>query len=336
MSNRNANKVNKDLETEGRRVGSQFDQYTQRREGLADEARGRSDAAYGSTMSGYQDLINRLKDPAAGARGDSSRRYYKDFAETGGLDDENKQRIRGMGVFDEFAKTGGWNEGQKANLRDRLTRGVASQYGNLRDELTRANASTGGSNPSFDASTSAMARQQFQQGQEALTDAETEIMDRVNQGRMWGSSSMSDAERALVDALQRGKMFGAEGMSREDDADWRAGAANREMELGALGGMAGLRGQTPGEVNMYEGAVAGGLQGGADARRGILNDRMAYNPNRSFAERISPYFNMAAGAAGSFFGGGGAPRNTGITGGMYRPGMGYYQGAEQNAPWWGS
>ncbi len=331
MSNRNANRVNQDLEREGRRVGSEYDQYNQRRNTLADDARTRSDAVFSQTLGGYQDFINRAKSGGFGRGPSSSRGYYKDFAETGGLDEENKRRIRGNGGFDEFAKTGGYNDADKTNIRSRALRTTPSFYDNVRNELDRANRQQGGGNPAFDASTAAIARQSSQATADASSDAEFGIMDRVNEGRKWGIGGMSDAETKLSDLLQRGKLAGAEGLSREDMADYDASSRGAELELGALGGMRGLRTDTPGEVALYEDAVSGGMAGGAGARRGILNDRMAYNPNRSFAERLSPYLNMAGGVAGTLMGGPGGgvlsrgmpTRNTGVRGGGFGAGTGY-------------
>lgn len=330
MSNRNANKVNKDLETEGRRVGSEYDRYNEEQRGYGDAARGRSDSAYNAAMGGYQDFIGRAKGGGFGSSGpSSSRKYYDDFAKTGGLSDENISRIRGKGGFDEFARTGGYSEGDKTNIRSRALRTTPSFYENMRQELDRANRQQGGSNPTFDASTQAMARESSQATADATTDAELGIMSQVNEGRKWGIGGMSDAEVKLSDLLQRGKLAGAGGLAQEDATENDNRYRNGALELEALGGIRGLRTDTPGEVNMYEGYRANGMGAGAAGRSNILQQRAAYNPNRSFAERLSPYVNMAAGAAGTIFGGGVAGARPGAGGGGPALPGGFGQGPSQ-------
>lgn len=334
MSNRNANRVNRDLETEGQRVGNQYDQYTNSREGFGAAARDRSDQVYNEAMPRYTRFLDELGPSGMGGGGGRSgeaRSGYRRYATGGGVTDENKARIRGNGVFDEFSRTGGYSEADKANIRARGTRTIPSFFDGLRTVMNQQQSANPYGNAGYNAQFAQMTRDQAQQAQEAAQDAEFGIMDRVNEGRKWGSSSVSDAERALVDAVQRGEMFGIEGLSREDSLDTDNSYRNRALYLEGLGGLRGLRTDTPGEVNMYENAVQGGMGAGAGARRGILNDRMQYNPNRSFAERISPYLNMAAGAAGAFAGGGTGGgggfgnflrnrRNTGIGGMRVTPG----------------
>lgn len=340
MSNRNANRVNRDLETEGRRVGQQYDQYVDQRNQYANEARDRSNAVYNEAMPRYTRFLDELGPSGMGGprRSGEAREGYRRYSRGGGVTDENKARIRGGGVFDEFARTGGYSEADKANIRARGTRVIPSFFEGLKQNMTQQQLANPYGNAGYNAQIAAMARDQSQQAQDAALNAETDIMDRVNEGRRWGAGSMSDAERALVDAIQRGEMFGIEGLSKEDSLDNENDYRNRALYLEGLGGLRGLRTDTPGEVGMYESLIGQGMGAGAGARRGILSDRMQYNPNRSFAERISPYVNMVGGLVGSVINPAGAA--AGGMGNWFRGGgrrsPGIYRGPERDAPWWGS
>src|SRR5262245_36913714 len=112
MSNRNANRVNRDLEAEGTRVGRQYDDYTQGRARCGADARGRSDQLFNEAMPRYTRFLDELGPSGMGGGGRSgeARSGYRRYANGGGVTDENKARIRGNGVFDEFARTGGYSE----------------------------------------------------------------------------------------------------------------------------------------------------------------------------------------------------------------------------------
>lgn len=336
---REAKKTNRMLDTEYNDSRNMYNQYLASREANANQARGRSDEAYNTAFSGYRNFLDRYSGNPPGGGGGEGRAGYRRYSRGGGVTDENKQRIRGAGVFDEFARTGGYNEADKTNIRSRLTRSVPSFFENLKNEMSRQQVMSGGINPTFDASLAALARQSSQATGDAVLDAETDIQDRVNQGRMWGSNSLSDAESRLVDAIQRGEMFGIEGLARKDSEDSQYDIANRGLELEALGGIRGLRTDAPGEVGMYEGLLQNAMQGRSGNAQNLLQQRMQYNPNRSWIERMAPLINAGVGIGSMFlpggqFRGGGAPRNTGITGGRspYGGNFGFTPGTGSAGP----
>lgn len=334
---REAKKTNRMLDTEYNDSRNMYNQYLASRGDLSNEARGRSNEAYNTAFSGYRNFLDRFAGNPPRPGGES-REGYRRYSRGGGVTDENKQRIRGAGVFDEFARTGGYNEADKTNIRSRLTRSIPSFYDALRNDMQRQQTISGGINPTFDASLAAMARQQAQLASDATVDAETGIQDRVNQGRMWGSSSLSDAESRLVDAIQRGEMFGIEGLGRRDSEDAQYDIANRGLELEALGGIRGLRTDQPGEVGMYEGLLQNAMQGRSGNAQNLLQQRMQYNPNQSWLERMAPLINAGVGIGSMFLPGGqfrgGSRGNTGVTGGRspYGGNFGFTPGNRNAGP----
>jgi hypothetical protein len=333
---REAKKTNRMLDQEYSDTSRQYNDYNTSREGYANEARGRSDQAYNTAYGGYQRYLDNYFDNPPSSGGNSEARAgYRRYANGGGITDENKARIRGKGVFDEFARTGGYNEGDKTNIRSRLTSTIPAFYDAIRQQMQRQNVGMGGAGPTFDASLDALARQQSQAAGDATRDAELEINDRVNQGRQWGSSALSGAELGLVDATQRGETFGISGLRDLEGQDAQTDLANRGLTLQALQGLRGLRTDTPGEVSMYEGAIGNNMNAGANNRSNILQQRAAYNPNQSWLERMAPLINAGVGIGTSFLPGGAARgifnrnRNSGVSGYRQTPGtssagQGYY------------
>jgi hypothetical protein len=337
-----------------------FDQHLEDvlRPGLS-AAQQRSDTAYNTSFDAYNDIIN---NPRAGG-------FYDEFARTGGWDpariasmDENIAgfknigrwgagspedafRLRGGGVYDEFSKTGGLSEGDRANIRDRSTSQIPAFYDSLKNTLMTQNNAQGGINPGFTSQMSKLARERGQESVNAAKDAELGIMQQVNEGRKWGTEGMtrseqaivqnmlaglggaSDTEMGMMNSINQGRMFGTEGLAGLD-----------RDKLAAASGIAGLRGQTPGEVNMYLDNILGTLGMRGQQVQGLLGQRMAYNPNRSFMDYAAPFLGAGGAILGGLVGGppgaaiggqvggslaGGSGRgatgNTGYAGGNQRP-----------------
>lgn len=308
--NKQAKKTNQMMDQNYSDTSRDYRNFQDSRQGYADDARGRSDDAYARALAGYQSIADNPGFGGGGAGPNRASRYYEDFANNGGLDDENIRRIRGNGVFDEFSKTGGLSDEDIANMRLHGSRTIPGFFDALKSNLTRS-TNVSGYNPGYNAQTRNLARDSARGAQEAALNTELGIVDTRNRGRQWGTEGMSGAELGLVGAQQRGKMFGIEGMdsvSRDNSANQRAAM---EARLAAIGGIRGLRTDTPGEVGMYEDEVAGSLGGGASARRGLLQDRASYNPNQSWFDKYGmPIINSGAGLASGFASRGGLPRRT--------------------------
>lgn len=331
------------LDREYANTEGQFNDFRNTRNAFADQARGRSDQAFNTAFQGYQDIFAdpRMGGGRGGGRSNPSGRHYEEFARTGGLNDENIRRIRGNGVFDEFSRTGGLSDEDIANMRLHGSRTIPGFFDSVKRNLDRS-TTVQGYNPGYNSQTAALARDQARAAQDAALNTELGITDTRNKGRMWGTEGLSGAESRLVDATQRGRMFGIEGMDSshrfDREFDSRDNDMDAQMRLAALEGMRGLRTDAPGEVGMYEDEILNSLMGGAGARRGLLQDRAAYNPNQSWFQKYGmPLLGAAGGVLGGFGGGGGGGssfgdffnrrrnRNTGVTGGGFTPnaGMGW-------------
>lgn len=325
MAKGEAKKTNKyidqERDTANKEYGGISDQLYSRLPG----AQGRADKTFDSAYGGYNDLLGRAR--GGGFGGGSGGNYdelynrFKGFGDTGGVDDEGKARIRGNGVFDEFARTGGVSDADKTNLRARGTATIPAFYDSIKRNLETQKAAQGGYNPGYTAQMEELARNESRGAQDAALNAETGILDRVNEGRKWGSSSLSGAEQGLQELLSRNKLSGWQGAmgARQagNDEDYRGRALGLQGELGALEGLRGLRTDQPGEeFGLYDRLLgaAGGRSGATEQNLGL---RAQYNPNRDFMDRLSQIGGAAGGLMGAFGGLGGsrqAPGNTGFAG----------------------
>lgn len=147
-------------------------------------------------LSQYKNLgpaFNTAQQAAIG--GDVSK--LREFGNTGGLDAEATNRMRGLGVYDEFAKTGGYSDTDVANIKAQALSPISSIYGGLRNEMSRRRAVTGGYSPGFDASTRALSRDASRQITDTSLNANVGIRDRINAGRLQGTAGLVGAEQNL-------------------------------------------------------------------------------------------------------------------------------------------
>lgn len=262
---------------------------------------------------------------------------YRDFAKTGGITDEMRDRIRGAGVFDEFARTGGYSEGDKSNIRARGIAPIDSFYGNLKNELQRRQGVQGGYGAGYDSASSKMARDAAISSGDLSRDTEIDIMDRVLAGRMQGAGALSDAEQYYSGAMQQGRLAGLGGMTDigkfgygglENIAGIRqqisnanrqsaasASNANRNsalaqqqyadrMRLTGLGGLESVYGSSPAELSRYDTELYRnrGLTG--DNVNTTLGLRSGQNSGPSGWDRAIQIGSIAAGVGGAAFTGG--------------------------------
>lgn len=127
---------------------------------------------------------------------------------TGGINEEDKARYRGNGVFDEFSKTGGLSDTDRQMLRARGNSGIASIYGQSKQELSRLNRVSGGNNAGTGALLSRLTRDGARAAQDSALNTELGITDRVNEGRKWGAEGASQSEASLQDRLANTKLSG--------------------------------------------------------------------------------------------------------------------------------
>src|SRR5678815_603429 len=122
----------------------------------------------------------------------------------GGLSDENIQRIRGNGGYDEFAKTGGYTPEAIANIKAQAISPIGSYATGTRDELARRAAVQGGYAPGFDAASRQLRRDTARNIADTSLNANVGIQEKVNEGRKWGIGGVSGAETQIGTLKERG------------------------------------------------------------------------------------------------------------------------------------
>lgn len=256
------NKLRKAERAEGDTINQQSDDLMKLLYGqLGQTGQSGKNPLFNDVMSGYKDLGGMSFGGGVSNRPDFGRyeSQFGDIFKTGGVDEENKKRIRGGGVFDEYAKTGGYSDADKSNIRARGARTVPAFYDALRSKMSQQAAISGGG-PSYNSSLQRMARDQSRGVNEAQSDTEFNIMDRVNEGRRWGSSSMSSAEQGLAELISRNKLGASEGGLRaamgggdfdlrNRGLDLQGQGLGLQAKLGSLGGMSNMYGNSQDEIS---------------------------------------------------------------------------------------
>lgn len=351
---KNANKM---ITGGGKFEEGQRDQFEARNEQDMIESRGRGDDLYNKMYSGYSSLSEGGGGGGGGGGGSTSvpkdarfgevEGVHRDFMKTGGWDDarrssmnenigrmksigydpESVNRMRGGGVFDEFAKTGGYSEGDRQNIRDRANSQVPAMFGRIRDEGNRQAVVQGGYGPGRMAMMGRMGRDQAAAAGDVSLNAETGIMDRVNQGRQWGGSAMAEAEQGLGDirlrstggaadlenrmgdSINQGRQYGTSGLQSLAEGDRQAqmqvdaqnASAGRwasefglRQKLEGIEGLRSLYGSVPAEytTNKSFDLENRGLSSGAIGQLGS----QLKTGNKSWYD---PLVGIAAGAAGA-------------------------------------
>lgn len=93
---------------------------------------------------------------------------------------------RMMGGYDQFAKTGGFTPQGIAAIRSRSTAPIRGIYQNAQRNLARNRTLQGGYSPGYQASLSRLQRDTGQQMSDVTTNAEANIAQMVQQGKLAG------------------------------------------------------------------------------------------------------------------------------------------------------
>jgi hypothetical protein len=307
-----AKQINRDATNESNRINKESSDYFNLLSGRMGPAQQRADESYGDIYGGFKKFL----DPSYASGSPGFGEYegmFKNLYNTGGLDAENIDRIRGKGGFDEFAKTGGYSTGDISNIRSRSNRSIPSFFDALRAKMGDQ-ALISGTPASYTSSLSRMSRDQARQSADMALDTELGIKDRVNEGRRYGISGMSGAEQGLAELLSRNKIAGAEGGLRAAGMGAQFGENRDKNILAALGGMGDLRGQVPGEeFNLYKMMLENmGQRGGL--YNANLGNRMQYNPNKSFMDYVGQIAKIVGPIAATVLTGGAAAPSLALMG----------------------
>jgi len=189
-------------------------------------AQDRSNQVFDAAFGGYQNLLGGLGQSGGGGGGGGF-----------GAAQAGIQGLSGPG--------NPWAGGLGRDIRSRNESLLPAFFDRIKAEQGRLQNIQGGYNPGYTAQMSKLSRDQAQSAQASQLEREIALGEKVQQG---------NAAQAAFEMQKQGMLAGL--------ARSQAGAANASnaqnfsQQMAILNAMGGLRGQTPGEVNMY---LNGGL-----------------------------------------------------------------------------
>lgn len=251
------------VDTDRNRLQEEHDEFNSVYKDRNDQAYKMGEAERGEIWKGLQDYRTGLgSGPGGGGGGyslpstyDEAKNIYRMFGQDGGQWDP---RIRG--TYGNFAETGGLSEGDKTNIRSRATSGIPAMYQTMQDDLTRRASARGQNNSlAFNAGMARAARESSRGVSQAALEAETGIIDRVNQGKLAGAGGLL----GLDTNVNQNRLAGAQGLESIAGAEAQhaasSAAASRDAasdhdarQRWALGSMMDMYGASPGEAARYD------------------------------------------------------------------------------------
>lgn len=165
--------------------------------------------------------------PSVGADYSAAKSGYQKFADTGGINRADFDEAKGS--YSNFINTGGLGESDKAGLRARATSQIPSFYNSYKNELARRRNVQGGYSPGFDSSMAEIGRQSAREGFNASRQVEGDIIDRVQQGRMFGTQGSERLAGTINQMEQTGKLAGLGGLKGIGDSELSASQANASL-----------------------------------------------------------------------------------------------------------
>lgn len=301
--------------------------------------------SYNDIMNQYQGLFNGLSDGTAGGGGGGGGMgggggeygIYSDLANNGagyGWDSDFRGAMdKAIAGFGNFADTGGLSDQDKQDLRARAISPTRAVYANAQSNLNQ-NRALQQFSPNYAASTAKMARDLSYGISDANVNANASIAQMVQQGKLAGLQGLTSAGSAgqgISNQLDQinlsGKLAGLQGMTGIDqfNASAAAGARGQNISgmLGALSGMTSLYGATPGMANTFGNQLLSSsnqlLQGqgyqnqiGQMMMGGQNNVSNTAGNFQSAMGNIGSVLKLASPFLGAFTGGGGGGMSTGM------------------------
>jgi hypothetical protein len=250
------------------------------------QAQSNSQNAFNTAFGGYSNLLNQAAGGTLNTGGGGGG--------TGAAYDAMRAAINGMqGPGNPWAGELG------TDIRTRNDSLLPGFYDRIRAEQGRLQNIQGGYNPGYTAQMAKLARDQAHQAQAAKLSTDVELGQR---------SAAAQAAQAAF-ANQRAMQLAQLGLSQAQygAGNSRASAAMQlQARLAALSGISGLRGQTPGEVNMYLQGQLGNLGTGQGLNNQSLGQMYQANPRQApWWQQAMGMVGPAASVASLFMGGGG-------------------------------
>lgn len=285
--NNNRLKADDMIKTRWNDTGQQQKNFSGQVSPLINPALQREDQAYNTAYNGYNNLANNLSSQANSKYGlwdpnrvgsiDHNVGEFKDFA--------HGNTAQGA-MYKDWLNTGGVSDAEKADYRSRATSVIPSIYEGAKRSLDRQNSIQGGINPGYTAQSRQIMGDSARQSQQAATGAEVDLANMVRSGKlsaagnldqnfMSGMGAANNTELELAHQLADSRSQGTQGL------------------LAALGGIRGLRTDTPGESNALMDLLLKGNLGYGAQQSGLIGDQM-----QSDAARNSWWKNIISGLAG--------------------------------------
>lgn len=264
--------------------------------------------AVGQGNSDYGDLMSRYRSATDSANNIGANSYagYQNMAANGaGAGFDATPMNEAIAGYREFAKTGGYSDQDQQNIRARATSPIRAAYANAQNELARNRALQGGYSPNMAAAIASMAREQGQGEADALTNANANLAQMIQQGKLAGLGGESSTGLGLAgmnlqaDQINnQAKLAALSGMSDIDRARFMG-------NLSGLQGMSSLYSATPGMAAMFGSQLANSNNNLAQTQ-GMQNDIMQAIMNGQYQKsQIPGNFQSIMGNLGSIanFGG---------------------------------
>lgn len=208
---------------------------------------------------------------AAGGNYGSARTGFEDFSKTGGIN--RADFAPALDSYKNFITSGGLGEEDKNALRARAGSAIPSFYNAYKNSAKRRANVQGGYAPGFDSQMAELGRESARQGFEANRQVEGDIVDKVQQGKEFGTSGYGTLMSDVAGKEQSGRLAGMHGLTdiaglEQANNQFNAGQNNQmQMSLadmyqrGGITSAAGLKdlyGTAPGDVGqMYQNWLAG-------------------------------------------------------------------------------
>jgi hypothetical protein len=208
--------------------------------GGLNQSQSNSQNAFNTAFGGYSNLLNQAQSGSLGTGGGGGG--------TGAAYDAMRAAISGMS-----GPGNPWAGQLGTDIRTRNASLLPGFYDRIKSEQGRLQNIQGGYNVGYSSQMAKLARDQAHQAQQGELEGDIQIGER--------SAAAQAAQNAFANsqAMQLAQL----GLSQAQSgaAGSRASAAMQlQARLAALSGITNLRGQTPGEVNMYLQAVLGNQQ----------------------------------------------------------------------------
>src|SRR4051794_9235149 len=327
MSNKQ-NNVNRGLlDTERNRANTQYQGFNDQQQQQQNTYNSNAAGTRQSTIDRYSNNNNFLPpgmapnsngffnlpagSSAAGGDFSSAKKGYQNLADTGGVNREDFSPA--LESYRGFMTGGGLSAGDVSNMRYRATSQIPSFYSALKNSMARRSNVQGGYSPGYDAQTQEMGREASRQSYDASRQAESDIADKIQQGREFGTAGYGNLMSDITGKEQGGRIAGLGGLTNIGQAEQQNNQFNTSqgnamqqalMEAYQRGGItnaAGMSDVMHSDVGQYQNAVQNrlaGMGGQSNANLGNIGQRQQIQ-DRHWYDMIP----QMVGAAGGVMGG---------------------------------